>query len=802
MHSLFYCYSKLMKLYKIFFILVFITTVLNGEQKRPAIGLALSGGGALGFAHLGILEKIDSLDIPIDYIAGTSMGGLVGALYASGYSSAKILDFIKKTDWQRLLSDKQPRSKLPYFEKIAVHKYQFKIGISKEIKPDKLGLIEGQNIELLFNQLTQQVSTEKDFDKLPIPFRCISVDILSGNEVIMKDGSLAKAMRSTMSVPSIFSPVVEGDSLLIDGGILNNMPVNVVREMGADHVLAVSVRNPNKEKENLRGFLDILVQAYNIIGLKQIHNSAQSADDYIECMIKNYSPMDFSADKAMEIVKTGRKYAKENMDILLKMKEMAGSSALPSQGLFSIDTISVYNNLSYRDNHIKSILDLPKGKISEDRLVSQLKRVKDSLRLKEIGYDLQKNYDNQSHLIVKITEKTPKIFGVYIHGNKIHSFGFIYRLLGIRPGTKLDTKLLEQRISYLYSLGYFKKITYDLDFAVPGYIKLNINVKENPKRTIRFGLHYDNYYEIVAAVSGQFNNFLIPGLRIEDEFQFFGYTNMSAKMYYPSRSLDIPVYPFIEANFSSKPHIIYDFQGNRLAKFKKNNLNASAGLGLLYKNFEHISAYLKHEKIIAEPDIAINSFNDYREEITAVGVDYNLDLLDRYFLPKKGIYSEGFFEKAGNFLLPTDRNYWRYRATFDLYYTFDDMVTTHLQGYHSASNNAPEYKYFWLGGPDNFIGVDYYQLLVKSLSYIKSELKFDLYENMRLSFIYNQTLSFTPISAESFTDYNKTLSAFGASIEYNTPLGPIKLTVARPIQTISENLKNSHYLYLTAGYSF
>ena len=786
-------------------IFIFINLIF-GQIERPKIGLALSGGGALGFAHIGILEKIDSLEIPIDYLAGTSMGGLVGALYASGYNSADILELILKIDWKVMLSDSPDRSKLPYFEKIEDHKYQFNVGISELYKPDKLGLIEGQNIEFEFSRLMQNFATEKDFDKLPIPFRCISVDILTGNEVVMHKGSLPLAMRATMSVPSIFAPVEYGDSLLIDGGILNNMPVDVVKSMGADFVLAVSVRNPNKEKENLHGFLDILMQAYNIVGLKQIHKQAQLADIYIECMIANLSATDFSKDKAIKIINIGRKYANQNIDKLLQIKKMVEkqNKINNKSKILNIDTISIYDNISYRDEYVKSLLQIKKEMTIED-LVDRLNFVKDSLHLKEIKYSFNNTFDNSTHLSIKIKEKKPKIFGVYIYGNRIHSFGFIYRLLGIKPGTRLNLDLLESRIGELYGLGYFKKITYDLDFAKPGYIKLNINVIENPRRKIRFGLQYNNNYDLIAAISGQFNNVILPGLRMEDELQFFGKTKLSGEIFYPSRTLDIPIYPFVEFVYSDIPYILYNTDGNKLASYNYITFNSSAGFGLLYKNFEHISVYLNNEWIRALPDIAMQyreNFKNFKENLTSIRFDYNADLLDDYLYPRKGLYIDGNFEIADEILYKSDRNYLKYSSSIDYYYTFKQILTFHLNGHYCYSKDAPEYKYFWIGGANSFIGIDYNQLLVKKMTYFRSDVYLRLIENFRGSLIYNYAYDYEPFIIDPDLEINKNISAWGMGIEYKTPIGPVKIILSNSINSITDKLNGNWYFYFTAGYCF
>lgn len=227
-------------------------------EKNPKIGLVLSGGGALGFAHIPILKAIDSLGIPIDYIAGTSMGGIASALYSIGYSGEELEYLVKNVDWNEIFTDEPERDLKPYFIKKDDGFFQFHFGFDENVITPPTGLIRGQKISLFLSKLTYPFEKIKDFDQLPIPFRCVAVDLLTANEVVLKSGSLSKAMRSTMAIPTIFNPVTWGDSLLIDGGLVNNVPVDVVREMGADYVIAVNVGRPLKKRSELKSMFDML----------------------------------------------------------------------------------------------------------------------------------------------------------------------------------------------------------------------------------------------------------------------------------------------------------------------------------------------------------------------------------------------------------------------------------------------------------------------------------------------------------------------------------------------------------------
>ncbi|HEX9974225.1 MAG TPA: patatin-like phospholipase family protein, partial [bacterium] len=278
---------------------------IGDSPKRPKIGLVLSGGGAKGFAHVGVLKMLDSLQIPIDYIAGTSMGSIAGALYAIGYSGIDLEKLAYRSDWQEIFTDKPPRPDLPYFQKEQTGKYQLEFGV-QGVKPmPPSGLIFGQKVSLLFSSLTFPYERITDFDQLPIPFRCVAVDLVTGNQVVIKNGSLAKAMRASMAIPTVFSPVEWGDSLLVDGGLLNNLPVDVVKQMGADIVIAVDVQSPLLARKQLTSALSVLEQTVSPVGIERVKENLKQVDLLIRPDIEEFTAADFDNMKIREIVRRG-----------------------------------------------------------------------------------------------------------------------------------------------------------------------------------------------------------------------------------------------------------------------------------------------------------------------------------------------------------------------------------------------------------------------------------------------------------------------------------------------------------------
>ena len=210
------------------------------KPSRPGIGVALEGGGALGLAHIGVLRWFEEHHIPIDYIAGTSMGGLVAGLYATGTSPQQLQDFVRNQDWDAIIVGQTPYPDLPYRRKEDMRAFQnsltfgAKHGLS--LPP---GLSTGQEVSMLIDRETLSYYDLASFDDLPIPFRCVATDLVSAKEVVFSAGSLQKALRATMSIPAVFSPVQDGEDLYVDGGLLGNLPTNVVRKMGADVVIAI-----------------------------------------------------------------------------------------------------------------------------------------------------------------------------------------------------------------------------------------------------------------------------------------------------------------------------------------------------------------------------------------------------------------------------------------------------------------------------------------------------------------------------------------------------------------------------------
>src|SRR5215472_10011696 len=238
----------------------------TAKQTRPRIGVALEGGGALGFAHIGVLQWFEDHHIPVDYIAGTSMGGLVGGLYAPGKSPLELAEIVAAQSWDIIIGGQTPYQDLSYRRKEDARDYPtfIQFGLKKGLSLPA-GLNAGHQISLLIDRETLPYADLKSFDELPIPYRCVATDLVSGKEVVFGEGSIPLAMRASMSIPGVFKPVRNGDQVLVDGGLVGNLPTDVVRKMGADIVIAVHLEIAPVRADEIQSLFSVLGRSVDVI---------------------------------------------------------------------------------------------------------------------------------------------------------------------------------------------------------------------------------------------------------------------------------------------------------------------------------------------------------------------------------------------------------------------------------------------------------------------------------------------------------------------------------------------------------
>lgn len=286
-------------------------------SSRPKVGLVLSGGGAKGAAHIGVLKYIEEAGIPIDYIAGTSMGSIVGGMYALGYTSDEILSIISEVDWDRLISDQVERKKISYERKYESRSQlltiPFSVGTDKQELQSRsfknslpTGIVSGDNLINLFNSLSVGYSDPLDFNDLPTPFLCIATNVINGEADVLNKGVFSKSLRASMAIPVLFDPVKIDDILYADGGLVNNFPAEQCRAMGADYVIGVSM-SPGLESdpENLTSLFSQVKQLKEIITDKEFENYHKKCDIFISPDLKGVGMLSFDAESVARVTESG-----------------------------------------------------------------------------------------------------------------------------------------------------------------------------------------------------------------------------------------------------------------------------------------------------------------------------------------------------------------------------------------------------------------------------------------------------------------------------------------------------------------
>lgn len=339
-------------------------------EDRPKIGIALAGGGARGGAHIGVLRELERLQVPIDYIAGTSVGSIIGGLYASGYSLDEIEKIIAEVDWDDVLIDAPPRRQRAFVRKREDDGFLLgnRVGFNRWRLQIPTGAIQGQKIDLLLKRLTLPTWRVNHFDQLKIPYRAVAADLVTGESVAQDSGSLATSIRASMSIPAVFAPVAHAGRLLGDGGVSNNLPVDVVRDMGADIVIAVDIGTPLFEREELTsalaivnqltGFLTIRESAKQIAALR-VGLDVLMVPDIVDVATEDFSQtlnaVPFGTQIALESEQELRKYSLNNA----AWKAYQAVLTDPRGPAPIIRFVELENNTRLSDDAIHRYLDIP-----------------------------------------------------------------------------------------------------------------------------------------------------------------------------------------------------------------------------------------------------------------------------------------------------------------------------------------------------------------------------------------------------------------------------------------------------------
>ncbi|MDR2036620.1 MAG: patatin-like phospholipase family protein [Bacteroidales bacterium] len=402
--------------YWLLLIILFPFSVAGSDIEKkisaPKVGVVLSGGGAKGFAHIGVLKVLEEEGIPVDIIVGTSMGSLVGGVYSLGYNADEIMEIVHKIQWESLLSDAVLRTELSYNEKTLSQRYQLSLPQSaKGALTLPKGLVRGQNVINLFCGLTANVPVDADFLSFPIPYACVAANIQTGEEVVMTDGFLPEAMFASMAFPGFFHPMERNGKLLIDGGVVNNFPVDVAKNMGADIIIGVDVTGNFTGKEDFQSMFGILGQLVCFMGMEKDSLNKALCDITIRPDITGYSVASFNHAAADTLINRGIAAADSFREVLRKLKTEHGlckennKEKLVLSEKWKITKISISDDLEIDKSIIlhKMSLEIP-GVYSYEEIKASIDRLYGTDGFERVYFSLNDNQNGKT-LNLNITPK-------------------------------------------------------------------------------------------------------------------------------------------------------------------------------------------------------------------------------------------------------------------------------------------------------------------------------------------------------------------------------------------------------------
>ncbi|MGX7667315.1 patatin-like phospholipase family protein [Flavobacterium pedocola] len=559
---------------KLFTLIVVFSLVFSAfaqDPKKPKIGVVLSGGGAKGLAHIGVLKVLEEAGIKVDYIGGTSMGAIVGGLYASGYSARQLDSIFSVVDSDALLQDYIPRSSKSFFEKRNDEVYALSLPFNKFKVGVPTALSKGLYNFNLLSRLTHHVRHVRDFDQLKIPFVCIATDIETGEEIVLKNGVLPQAILASGAFPSLYSPVEINGRLLIDGGVTNNYPVEEVRKMGADIIIGVDVQDGLKDRKSMGGASGVLVQITNFGMIEKMEAKRKLTDIYIKPDIKGFSVISF--DQGSEIIRKGEEAAFVYYEQLAKLggEKLAHAENLGAEmeDVVQVEDVRVNSLANYTRAYVLGKLKLKKSaSITYERLNAGVGNLSSTQNFSAISYSFEKA-DTGDRLLVDLKENPINSYLKFgLHYDGLYKSAALLNITRKKFLTKNDNVSLDVILgdNLRYNLNYYFNNGFYWSFGVNSrFNTFNKNIAtdfSNGEQLTELGINSFNvdfsdltsqlYVQTVFA-----QKYLIGGglehkyLRIESEtlqntspvlensnyFSLYGYLKFDTqdKIYFPKR---------------------------------------------------------------------------------------------------------------------------------------------------------------------------------------------------------------------------------------------------------------------------
>jgi len=720
----------------ILLVLVFNVTVKAQEEnlKEPKVGLVLSGGGAKGLAHIGALKVIDSLGIRVDYVAGTSMGAIIGSLYSSGYSGKQIDSIFKRVNFDDILTDYTPRASKTLYERENDEKYAVTLPFDKFKVKLPSALSRGQNTFNLLSKLTLHVNHIEEFKDLPIPFLCIATNIETGQPVLLDKGSLAQAIKASGAFPSLFQPVVINNQLLIDGGVTNNYPLEELKERGMDIIIGVDVQDGLSNRLDLSSAPEILFQINNFRTINDMKIKSKKTDIYIKPDITEYNVVSF--DYGKQIIENGEIGARYKIQELKALAKKQRKQARKNQVIKTPDSLQInhiyFEGLNnYTTSYVLGKLKLKQfQKVSYDRFISGTNNLIATNNFDSFVYQLKpstfngvEGYDLYTEL--RESQKTTVLrFGLHYDG--------LYKSALLANITKKQLLLKNDVASIDLIAG--DNVRYNFEYYIDKGFYWSFGVRSR----------YNEFDKNVAA----------GALLNSDDQSQLAVNKIDVKI------TDLTNQVFVQTQY-------------------KNDVTLTLGA-------EHKKYKITTETLISpeNQDKTVFENNDY----VSVFANFRFDSFDDRYYPREGFYFNGDFDL---YLYSSDYNndfseFSIVKADLGYAHAFSSKLSANIMAEAGAKINAQDNSSldFVLGGYarnfinnfSSFYGYDY--LSLAGGSFIKATLNVDyeVFEKNHITFSANYAnveddlFSSTDIDWFSLPKYSG--YAFGYGIE--TFLGPVE----------------------------
>lgn len=619
---------------------------------RARIGLALSGGGARGISHIGVIKVLEELRVPVDYVAATSMGSIVGGFYASGMNAAEMEREVRAIDWSRMFSDSPPRADLPVREKDyqAIYPLPVEIGFSDGSFKLFKGAISGANLELWLHQRLIAADDLGSYDELAVPFRAVATDMVSGKEVVFDRGPLYQAIRASMSVPGLFAPFESGGRVYGDGGLVNNLPVDVVKKMGADIVIAVNIGTPLMTREQLTSVIGFATQSLNILTERNVRASlARLRPDDVLISPDLGAMTSFDFGQSEKLIALGEAAAR------------AASGPLRRLALTD-DAYAAYQASRRRP---LDVVALP-------------------------------------------------IDRVRVEGTKLVDPVAIAEVVAPDVGRPLDLARLDEQIGDLYGWSDFERIEYRIiDERGRRDLVLDVTEKSWGPNFLRFGLQLASDLQGEAGfnlIVGHKRTWLNRwGAEWINEASLGSRRQLATEFYQP---VGVRLGPFVSAYGFARQEPGYVFAGDqRIAEYDITTTGGGLDAGWALGRWAELRAGLRYERLSAAPTVALTLFDPVRVDDGGLSVRIRYDRLSDPFYPREGTRVVGeVFQGVAS--LSDGEAVTRFRAESLTAFPIGEKSAL-LVGLRAAASNRDSVEFardFQLGGLFNLSGLRSNQL--------------------------------------------------------------------------------------------